>query len=1385
MATPEEQALQDAILQQSIEEQQAEEASATAPGQQFQGQSEATPGDLAAGEQLRAVTKDPREIQRDALAAREASIMDAGGATDPFLAAMPTDPNGPGVLERGGQVLAGAHNTVSALGGGAVESGFQAYDFFAGPTPEDQKSDFRQWAEKKYQGHMDALGTPGGLIGGLGQFAGGMVGTGKFTEALKVVPWIGKGLSALEGTLFGRAALTETKAAVVAGTMFDPHQERLSNLLVQFPIFQNSVTRYLAADPKDTDGEGRLKNVIEGLGLSAAVGGLYLSSVKLYKALAGGNRKAIAEASDEVLKAQQKAADGASLDVNSQGGAPAANPNGAAIQDAGGAARSSPEVSQGEVPQVNTKPRFSVTTNPDGTVTFTPKQFLDAAEGKSGTGDLTATPGSPNSGASVSAGGDGNVRQDALGAGPAGDRGVDGSAPPLRAAPGDGEPLGGVVPGGANAGDTGSVRMGTGEAVPPGSQASGELSAVPNATEGLAQEGVTGANVKPKGPQFEPALVDKLLKSVQKDWDALDERGWSWEDAIADGHKFASNPNSIPYNKLGSPEDVRALIDQVSKSAEGWLNKAKGGAVLTDATVTKRIGQWSEAFNLDPASVMGDLASAGKAAHNLVVQMEAGYQVANRSFQDATSTAWKITNGVLDAFQGDAGAAQELLKQQLAVAAQALGHANSIRAAGGRIVRRGRAEFAPKASDIAALRAIDGDMLATLVSNAKGDIKNLRLIANPTVWSRLTDAVNFLYINNLLWGWKSHVVNLMSNGYMMMSRPAERIIGSLGMGNVGASVREEAYRQYYYMGASLFDSFRAAKEAFILGDSKIAPHTTELYKTAPQPPGVYAWKPWDSPANIGYNALVGAGLVGKNVLGMPTRLLGAADEMMKVITYRSMVMSKAYMEAQQIVRSSGLTGEAAQQEIKRTISKRLGDAFDDMGRATDMDAKREAQIATFSQDLLPGTFGKGVQNFTNSVPAMRLILPFVKTPTNIIRYSWKLTPGLNLLQKEFRQALAGELGDTPEIAARNKMQARGQLALSTAFLGAAGYLASQGIITGGGPADPKARKDLMATGWRPYSIRTVNPDGTVTYNALGSRMDPLVMPFGIVADIVAAAEHPEGQNGVDEAATSLAIALAKNITNRTYLVGLSQALEALTTPTGDKANAFFGGMAANMVPASSMLRQVNPDPYLRDARSIADRVTATIPGLSDKLPPRRDTWGDPMLVQRGFSSTADGLVDQEMERLILDTPDGRSIAAVTPTGSGYDLREVTMVDGRNAYDRYQELSGHLPGAPSLKSQVAKVMQTEAYRKAPDGSSSVKGTKLYMLGSVINPYHEKAKKVLMKDPNVRKAMYTANEQVRAAYALKQRDPNGAIPQRNAVNRIMETFGLGGFGGGDSQ
>ncbi len=499
-------------------------------------------------------------------------------------------------------------------------------------------------------------------------------------------------------------------------------------------------------------------------------------------------------------------------------------------------------------------------------------------------------------------------------------------------------------------------------------------------------------------------------------------------------------------------------------------------------------------------------------------------------------------------------------------------------------------------------------------------------------------------------------------------------------------------------------------------------------------------------------------------LGTPTRMLGAMDELAKQTTYRSKVMAQANADGI----AAGLEGQALSDHVRKTLLN----SFDEAGRATDLRALDEANIATFQQDLAPGTIGATVQATVANHEMLRFVIPFVKTPTNVLRMGWKLTPGLNMLQGEFRQMIRGDLGQ------EKQAQAIGQMAMGSLFLGSAALAASQGRITGGGPSDPKLMAALKATGWQPYSFVVPNADGTKTYVNYG-RYDPVAMPFGMVADIIDIASRDQDGDGHGEqawnAASGVLLALAKQITQKTYLTSLHDTLDAVMDPD-KKMQGVVGGTAANFVPASSALRFGNPDPYLRETRGVIDKIMATVPGLSAKLPAKRDVFGDPLTVHKGLWVDGEATaVDAEVRRMVDESgvmfgPPGTSM-------NGADLRDVTMKDGRNAYDAYQELAGHPARGPSMKETVGKVMKTEAYQKAPDGDAGTKGTKLAMLTGTISKYRESALKQLKADPNVREALAKRDAEARSALIAARAPKSSTQTGADALANLGKSFGVG--------
>lgn len=107
----------------------------------------------------------------------------------------------------------------------------------------------------------EADSTTGKYIRSISKFLGGFVGAGKFTGLKGAGTYTTKAVNALHGAISG-------------GVVFDPHEDRLANLLNEVPVLKEIVPDYLNSDPTDSAADGRLKNFLEGLGFGLAAEGL-------------------------------------------------------------------------------------------------------------------------------------------------------------------------------------------------------------------------------------------------------------------------------------------------------------------------------------------------------------------------------------------------------------------------------------------------------------------------------------------------------------------------------------------------------------------------------------------------------------------------------------------------------------------------------------------------------------------------------------------------------------------------------------------------------------------------------------------------------------------------------------------------------------------------------------------------------------------------------------------------------------------------------------------------------------------------------------------------------------------------------------------------------
>lgn len=191
-----------------------------------------------------------------------------------------------GLKEMPGQAAAGSLNAFNELGNGLLnvadwaENKLHEHGIGSGDlVPEERAHNF---------GNM-VFGDPETLAGrmtnSVSQFVTGFLPTNRAMQGARILQGASGALKIVQS--LGAGAATDF-------AFFDPHQERLSNLIQEHPSLANPITAYLAADKGDSEMEGRVKNALEGMGLGAATDGL-LSALKAYRGWRGLRGAAVEE----------------------------------------------------------------------------------------------------------------------------------------------------------------------------------------------------------------------------------------------------------------------------------------------------------------------------------------------------------------------------------------------------------------------------------------------------------------------------------------------------------------------------------------------------------------------------------------------------------------------------------------------------------------------------------------------------------------------------------------------------------------------------------------------------------------------------------------------------------------------------------------------------------------------------------------------------------------------------------------------------------------------------------------------------------------------------------------------------------------------------------
>ena len=499
------------------------------------------------------------------------------------------------------------------------------------------------------------------------------------------------------------------------------------------------------------------------------------------------------------------------------------------------------------------------------------------------------------------------------------------------------------------------------------------------------------------------------------------------------------------------------------------------------------------------------------------------------------------------------------------------------------------------------------------------------------IWKTLLSAnlknADGFYINSILSGPETQFRNFWGNFYQTIGHPLMASLGTSLPGKNNKAVRLQAaavmstthqsifeftdlFKRLWSSNVKGLDPEGAAYSVWDEGLTRNMAEIMELHKKGELN--------WAQEGMYGF-AINMRKILSHPWMKKPLDVMGTVDNYFRVVAGRQVATKRAVEEALDVMgENRPLTevgskefGELVQQFKKKHELEIFGE---DKLTLIDPEAQELAGIFTFQKPISKqDSFTKGL-NAVASIPSARILgFTFIKTPSEILKASFNLTPGLSSLLKANDEAYKR---GTPFYRAMRD----GQEAMSYVIGFGASAGGAAGFITGAGPLDRDLNDKWRKDGNKPFTIKL--PGGIeFGYQAL----EPATTIIGTFADLGALGVGKQESSGIAQAFLS---AISSNIVNKSFLTQLSTAAEIITAESEKDVARLGENITRGLVPFSGARSQTGKviDPYVREYRARLEPAwswflkknlglgsTRTLPARPDPLtnePLTRDGFGD-------------------------------------------------------------------------------------------------------------------------------------------------------------------------------